>query len=321
MSRALLRLGPAMFSAQYTVADATAFLRTRFSQVADVELIGSGEWSQAFGFRDGRRELVVRFGAHLDDYQKDEAAYRFAAPDLPIPPVYEIGEAFGAYYAVSSRRYGKPLDQLDTGEFEAALPSVLRFLDALRLADVSVSSGYGMWTPDGDAPFATWRDCLLAAGDDTVYPRAQGWRATLEARPTDLAIFVEGYRQLELLADSVGEARHLVHEDIVGDNVRLSDGQVTAVVDWGNSRYGDFLYDLARLTFWVPWYPAWRDIDIVGGAQLHYASIDLEVPAFEQRLRACQIYIGLEAQAYNVFTGRWEELAKSGQRTLELARG
>lgn len=305
----------------HSTADVTAFLGTRFDAVSEVAPIGGGEWSQAFSFTSGGRDLVVRFGEQLEDYRKDELAHRYAGPELPIPRVIALGDAFGAHYAVSERRYGEPLDQLDGEGLKAALPSILRFLDALRIADVSASSGYGLWTPDGDAPFATWRDCLLAVGDDTVYPRIQGWRAVLEARPTDLEVFEEGYRELEALADSVGEARHLVHEDIVGDNVRLSDGQVTAVVDWGNSRYGDFLHDLARLTFWVPWYPAWRDVDIVEGARVHYASIGLEVPAFEARLRACQIYVGLEAQAYNVFTERWDELAESGQRTLELAEG
>ncbi len=309
-----------MFRADHTVAEVTAFLGTRFPRVSEVEPIGGGEWSQAFSFKDGSRALVVRFGAQLEDYQKDEAAYRFAGPDLPIPPVHEIGQAFDAYYAVSERRYGEALDSLDGPALEAALPSIFRSLDALRLADLAGTSGYGMWSPDGDAPFATWRDCLLAVRDDTVYQRIQGWRATLEARPTDLEVFEQGYRELEALMESVGERRYLVHEDLVGDNVRIADGEVTAIVDWGNARYGDFLHDLARLTFWVPWYPAWRGVDIVGAAREHYAAIGLEVPAFDERLRACQIYVGLEAQAYNVFTERWEELAKSGQRTLELAR-
>lgn len=308
-----------MFRPSHATAEVTAFLKTRFDAVSEVAPIGGGEWSQAFSFTAAGRNLVVRFGEHVEDYRKDELAYRYAGPDLPIPRVTEIGDAFSAHYAVSERRYGEPLDQLDGEGLEAALPSILRFLDALRNADVSMSTGYGMWTPNGDAPFATWRDCLLAAIDDTVYPRSQGWRAKLEARPADLEVFEAGYRQLESLSDSVGEARHLVHEDIVGDNVRVADGQVTAVVDWGNARYGDFLYDLARLTFWVPWYPEWRDVDIVGAARAHYDSIGLAVPSFEKRLRACQIHIGLEAQAYNVFTDRWDELAKSGQRTLDLA--
>jgi len=309
-----------MFRASHSISEATSFLESRFRAVTDVAPLGAGEWSQAFSFRAGARELVVRFGAYIEDYRKDEFAVRYRAADLPIPPVIEIGEAFDAYYAVSERRFGAPLDHLDAAGLERALPSILRFLDALREADVSGTRGYGMWAPDGDAPFASWRAALLAVGDDPPGGRTNGWRARLEARPDDLAVFEAGYRQLEALVPTVPEGRYLLHTDIVGDNVRMLNDEVSAVVDWANAMYGDFLYDLARLTFWVPWYPAWADVDIVGAARAHYGAIGLGVPGFAERLRACQLYVGLEAQAYNVFTERWDELARSGQRTLELAR-
>jgi hypothetical protein len=45
------------------------------------------------------------------------------------------------------------------------------------------------------------------------------------------------------------------------------------------------------------------------------------VPRFEERLRACLVHLGLDAQAYNAFTSRWDELGRSGERTLELGRG
>ena len=309
-----------MSSASHTVPDVTEFLATRFDDVSSVAPLGAGEWSQAFSFRADARRLVVRFGAHLEDYRKDEVATRYAGPNLPIPEVIETGEAFDAYYAISEWLPGKPLDHLDAAGLEAALPSILRFLDALRTADISGTRGYGMWSPAGVAPFQSWREFLLAVGDDSLYPRIRGWRAALVGRPLDLATFEEGYRHLEALAGSMPEFRHLLHTDIVGDNVRIEGGQVSAVVDWANAMYGDFLYDLARLTFWVPWYPAWAAVDIVGAAQAHYRAIGLEVPAFEERLRACQIHIGLDAQGYNVYTERWDELARSGRRTLELAQ-
>ena len=310
-----------MFKASHSVSDAAAFLETRFGAVSEVEPIGAGEWSQAFSFRTGGRALVVRFGAYIEDYRKDGFATRYAAADLPIPEVIEIGEAFDGYYAVSVRLYGDPLDHLDAGGLREAMPSLLRFLDAMRVADVSDTRGYGMWAADGTAPFDSWRGFLLAAAEDSLYPRIQGWRPTLQARPSDLAVFEAGYQELESLIPYLSEERSLLHTDIVGDNVRVADGAVSAVVDWANAMYGDLLYDLARLTFWVPWYPAWSAVDIVGAARAHYASIGLEVPAFEERLRACQIHIGLDAQAYNVFTERWDELARSGQRTLALAEG
>ena len=56
---------------------------------------------------------------------------------------------------------------------------------------------------------------------------------------------------------------------------------------------GDFLYDLAWLCFWQPWYPAWQRIDFEQEARRHYDAIGLDVPHFEERLCCCQLHIGL----------------------------
>ena len=39
------------------------------------------------------------------------------------------------------------------------------------------------------------------------------------------------------------------------------------------------------------------------------------------RLRCYELHIGLDAQAYNAFTQRWDELERSGERTLQVAQG
>lgn len=286
-----------------------------------MEPLGGGEWSVVFGFRSGGREYVLRLGRYREDYEKDRVALRFAGPDLPVPEVLEVGEALGGVYSISARIHGDPLDRLSNARFRAALPSVFRMLDALRLTDVSKTSGFGMWGPDGDAPYASWRAHLLDAGHDREGSRTRGWRERLDARPEAVQTFATGFRALETLIEFCPEERYLVHSDIVGDNVRVRDGQVSGVVDWGNAMYGDFLYDLARLTFYQSWYPEMAGIDLPGDARAHYASIDLEVPNFEERLRACQIHIGLDALAYCAFSERWSDFDWSGQRMLELAAG
>ena len=83
---------------------------------------------------------------------------------------------------------------------------------------------------------------------------------------------------------------------------------------------GDFLYDLAWFCFWQPWYPAWQRIDFAEEARGHYASIGLDVPDFDERLRCCQIHIGLAAQAYQAYSGAWTELHDTARRTLQIAR-
>lgn len=287
---------------------------------SDVEPLGSGTWSSVYSFRRGDEEYVLRLGSYLEDYEKDRVASGFASAKLPVPAIVELGEALGGAYAISVRIYGEPLDELPAAEFEATLPAVFRMLDAMRAIDVSNSSGFGMWNPDGDAPFPTWREFLLDVRNGPSVSRIDGWLERLQSVPTAMAVFEEGYRELEHLVEGCPEERSLIHADIVGDNVRVSDGQISAVVDWANAMYGDFLYDLARLTFYTPWYPEMQSVEVAGMARAHYASIGLDVPNFEERVRACQVHVGLDAQVYNAFTERWAELERAGRRTLELAR-
>jgi chloramphenicol 3-O-phosphotransferase len=106
-----------------TDAEAYRFLCGHYHRHArDVHLLGAGEWSRAYAFVLDGREMVIRFGEHIEDFRKDQvmAAYRRAA--LPIPAVIEIGAAGDGYFAVSERAPGEPLDGLDGTGMQAALP-------------------------------------------------------------------------------------------------------------------------------------------------------------------------------------------------------
>ena len=133
---------------------AQEFLRNRLgSWASDVALAGAGEWSRAFSFEaegEGEgEEFIVRFGAHVEDFEKDRRAFAFRAPALPIPEVAEIGEAFGGFYAISRRVSGVMLDHLGHDELVRTLPALFRGLDAVRAADISATSGFGLWGADG----------------------------------------------------------------------------------------------------------------------------------------------------------------------------
>lgn len=147
---------------------ARAFLVERFGFGVDgVELIGEGAWSRCFGFSHNGSELVARFGRHADDFGRDRLAARFAARNLPIPQVIEIGQAFGAWYCISTRARGTPLEQLDAAGWQATMPAVLSTLDALRSSDISSTTGYGDWNQVGNAPHSTWADFLAAVDQDS----------------------------------------------------------------------------------------------------------------------------------------------------------
>ncbi len=302
-----------------SLVQAESFLAGRFGGgVRDVAPLGKGEWSRAFAFRQAGRDYVIRFGAYLEDFAKDRLAARYAGPELPIPRIIEIGEAFGGYYAIAGRVFGGYIDEVDEAQMRSLLPSLFAALDAARLADLSDTTGYGGWGADGAAPYPSWRAALLDVAADRPGDRIAGWRERLAASDVGSGPFESAYARLGALAGCAPEARHLIHSDLLHFNVLVEGARVTGVLDWGCGLYGDFLYDLAWFCFWQPWYPAWRRIDFRAEALRHYASVGLAVPHFEARLRCCQIHIGLGSQAYQAYAGLWSDLRETADRTLAI---
>ncbi len=133
--------------------------------------------------------------------------------------------------------------------------------------------------------------------------------------------FKEALHSLASLVVICPDIRHLIHADLLNYNVFVSDGRVSGVIDWGCSMYGDYLYDIAMFSYWAPWYSSLQHIDFHEQARVHYASIGLEVPHLDERLRCYEVHIGLDAQIYSAFKGRWEEIERRAERTLQIARG
>ncbi len=303
------------------LAHAETFLAKRFgSDCGDIKTIDRGLWSKAFAFRRPGGHYVVRFGAHHEDFAKDRLVAQHAGPALPIPRVVELGQAFGGYYAISERIYGSYIDDLDEAQMRAVLPSLLAALDSARLADLSETTGYGSWGDDGMAPYPSWSAALLDVASDRPADRTHGWRQRLAASTVGCGLFEEAYGCLRALAGDIPQVRHLIHSDLLHYNVLVEGSRVSGVLDWGCAMYGDFLYDLAWLCFWQPWYPAWRRIDFRAEALRHYAGVGFEVPHFEDRLRCCQIHIGLAGQAYMAYAGNWSDLRDTARHTLEVAK-
>jgi Predicted aminoglycoside phosphotransferase len=289
--------------------------------VGNVELVGEGAWSRCFGYRDAGRELVIRFGNHVDDFEKDRRAGAFASAALPVPEVTEIGRAFGGYFAISARAYGEPLELLGASEWNATLPSLFAALDALRAIDVSDTTGFGGWNARGAARCTTWRDFLLSVEADTPARRTYGWRQRLADSPVGDSAFAVGMAKIAELADACPDERYVVHADLINRNVLVESSRITAVFDWGCSFYGDFLYDVAWLEFWAPWHPSIAATGVRGEVRRHYATIGLDVADLDARLRCYLIHIGLDHQAYCAFTGQLDELATITERTLAYVEG
>jgi hygromycin-B 4-O-kinase len=302
-------------------AGAAAFLTERLGAgVTDVTAFErQGDWSRAFAFRHEGRDLVVRFSALAEDFEKDRLATRYQGPALPVPRVLALDEAPGGYVCISERLFGAFIDDLDEGQMRALLPALFAMLDAMRLADVSDSVGYREWNAAGQGAFPGWQTAMLDVAVSRPNDRIAGWREKLEASPTGAVPFDRAFERLQALVPGLPETRHLIHADLLHYNVLVQDERISGVLDWGCGMYGDFLFDVAWLCFWAPWYPAWNEIDFRAEARRHYRAIGLDVPRFEERLLAYELYIGLSGQAYQAYKGYLEDLEATARHTLAIA--
>lgn len=277
-----------------------------------------GAWSRAYVVAVHDHEVVVRVGNHGDDYLKDAiAATKFSSPRVPVPKVIAHGEAGGLFYVVSERLYGTALDDLDADQVTRVLPSLLGVLDEIRSADLAGTTGFGGWRPDGTAPYSRWAQALLEVGEDR--PRLPGWRDALAASPTGMRPFERGLRQLQDLVSHLPDVRELIHSDLFSRNVLVADNAVAGVLDWGNSMYGDSLYDMAWLIFCWPLYPQWQSVDIRAHIRDHLSVGARPPTGFDERIHVYEIHIALGAVAHSAFRQRWDQVEAFSRTLTRLA--
>jgi len=293
-----------------------SFLDAHFGEeVSAVTLLGEGDWSKAFAFQRDDSDFVVRFGAYGEDFEKDRHAVTFAGPYLPIPLVTEIGRAFDGAFAISERRHGLFLEQIDLSSFQHLTPNLLRLFDALR--EVPVNQEASADWPAKANHHLTWRDWLATSVEDDDNPRVGGWRGEL-AKDADIeSLYVRGVRSLNDRLVDCPNALHVVHGDLLNKNVLVSFDakRVEAVFDWGCFVFGDFLYDVAWFTFWAPWFPALEALNFRDVFRAHAKEIGLDVPSFDDRLTCYEVQIGLNHLAYNTVMKDPVERARVAKRT------
>lgn len=300
--------------------EAETFLNSYYNRSLHVELLGEGAWSRCFGYQHDDQELVIRFGNYVEDFEKDRLAYRHVAPALPVPQVLDIGQAYDGYYAISTRVSGDPLEHVDAADWPALVPSVVAMLEALRTADLSTFSGYGGWHKDGNASSPTWSIDQLAITNDPPDPtdeRNSGWRAKLAQHPDGQSTFEWGVDRLtRLIRNDI--PRSLIHGDLINRNVMVENNQISGVFDWGCSRYGDHLYDLAWFEFWAPWHPNMDVVYLRSELEKRWREVGYDPHEKEARLQACYLHIGLDHLVYNASIGDEENLAGTARRMRKL---
>jgi hygromycin-B 4-O-kinase len=234
--------------------DLRNFLYAQYgSSVSNIQYLEGGEISQAYSFDAPDGEYIIRVSRHgTDTFKKDQYAhFNFSSDSIPVPKVVHIGQIDAMYYyAVAKRVLGKPLSAFnDDDEKKGIKPKnvpemCIKLMDDIHSIDISNTTGYGPWNETGEAPKPSWREFIMSIGKE-------GWWADMFKNTfLEEGTYTLLYQRLGQLIEFCPEERQLIHGDFSLDNLICDGKQITAVTDWGDSKYGDFLYDIAWLIFW-----------------------------------------------------------------------
>jgi hygromycin-B 4-O-kinase len=291
-----------------TINQIGLFLTERFGHATDVAVLQGGAWSSAYRFVAHERDLVMRVGNHRSDFDKELLAATWREPGLPVPEVLEVGEAFDGHYIVSQLHHGTKLADIDPSRVPEAIEGLFEVLAAMRRV-VLPGEGFGLWhAPDCDAPAATWSVylCGLADRDES---RLIDWKRKLSSRPLPSKAFHLGCAALQARARDLPTTRGLVHADLLLNHLVSHNNEITAVFDWGNALAGDPLYDVAWITYCIPWFPAIDRRHVLDLARRHFPSdnIDVLLPLYE-------LHIAVESLQYQAFIDDVPELERTAER-------
>jgi hygromycin-B 4-O-kinase len=246
--------------------------------------IAQGEDSLAFGVEADGGFYVVRVNRWQEGFLKDRYAHeQFASVSLPIPRVLSTGPiGEGLFYCISERATGSTLEDQAPSDVSQLVEGLFHAWTELARCDISNTSGYGWFDETGRAFAHSWREYLLSEAEGWEKLREEG-QELVGRDPGDL---LDLYRSL---IDSCPEERVLVHGDFGSNNVMVSEGQITAVLDWDHAMYGDPLFDVATARFWATW------LDCMA-QQIDFFDARLsQLPNYEDRVLCYALYAGFHS--------------------------
>ncbi|MCD4846752.1 MAG: aminoglycoside phosphotransferase family protein [Candidatus Aegiribacteria sp.] len=272
-------------------------LASHFSgPVTELRGTEGGLIAQTFIFRTDEKDYVIRFNADNMDANFEKERYiaaKYNSSDVPIPEVIDIGRLHKLHYCITPRIVGEHLDRLSPEDISLALPSVINTLNAIHDTDIGQPQGYGLFDGQGQGFFSDWSSNLTYVKDEERSDGFYGkWHNLFKTSFLDRQLFDRVYGQMEGLLICCPNKKYLVHGGYGFGNLLINKGQVSAVLDWIDSKYGDPLYDVAWLDYW----DAGRGYRDIFRADYKHRAVDMS--GFDERLLCYQCYIALDSMRF-----------------------
>jgi hygromycin-B 4-O-kinase len=277
-----------------------------------------GEVAQTLSFRTGEQDYILRINRRLGaNFEKEMfIAEHVSSPLIPIPPFVCTGRIDNLRYAVTRKVPGQPIVRLPFDEYLRLLPQLIEALDAIHHVDITGwPPRYGTIGDDGVGLYPSWRNFITNVRNEEEDWNFYGkWHALFDTTFLERDFFDQVYDQMVRLLDFCPEERFLVHGNYGFSNVIAHEGKITGVIDWIGSLYGDFVYDVAWLNYWLP------EVNFFDRLQQLYQAHGHTIPHFEERRRCYECHIALDAMRFYAKANRSDSYQWTRKRITELMK-
>ncbi len=301
------------------VADAQVrtLLSKHFSlPVSELVPIEGGAVARTFAFRAGEQEYILRFNLDrmlTSNFPKEAYVWqKLAATSIPMPPVLQVGRLNDLHFAITPKMPGRTLFHYNPQEIEQLFPQIMETLHTIHSIDVSDTQGYGVFDYHGSGMTSSWHGFLKRVADEEDERDYFGkWHHMFEDTFLERDVFDYIYQHMLRLLSFCPEERYLLHGSISLGNMLALDGKLTAVLDWLDARYGDFVYDIAVFDYFCP------ILHVSEHFQQYYAEQQVVVPSYKQRILCYQCFLTLDAMRFYAKSGQEKSYQEVRRRMLQ----
>ncbi|MHB8600845.1 MAG: phosphotransferase family protein [Ktedonobacteraceae bacterium] len=283
-----------------------ALLGQHFSTpITNLVPIEGGQVARTFAFRTSAQEYIIRFNhdTMLDSNLPKEAYLmrKFAGTTIPLAPILHVGRLGNLHFAISHKMPGQMLETLSPQEIRNLLPQILDFLAIIHSIDVSDTHGYGVFGDQGEGHFPSWGNHLrMTVREETENDYFGKWYRLFDETFLERDLYYDLYQRMCELLPYCPEDRYLIYGSLSLRNMLAQDGKITAILDWLDASYGDFVYDIAALDFWSSW------LGMREAFQQYYQQRQRELPFYKDRLLCYECYHALGALRFFAKSGHEE---------------
>lgn len=259
--------------------------------VSNIVPIQGGERSITYSFSANGKDFIIRINREVEGFQKDKNAYEDFQNLIPVPKMLKIGSYQSGYYAISEKAKGTVPDDTK-GLSHYLIENIFLILDAIHVP-AKIDDKYGLIDSAREAHFETWEEYIFK--DYILVVKKNGdyytWKEIYAKSKNDIEEFKNIEKRIKGLIKYIPKEKYFIHGDFGGSNLIVDDDKVTAVIDWSESMYGDFLFDIAYYAFWR------GDTELIKMYKNYCVKKDRAIPYFEERILCHQLFIGLHSLA------------------------